>query len=298
MKISTRSSLALAAALFASLAVHAQEQPREQPNFQIEILTPRDGGPGLTLTNRSAKTLTACTIEFSVSFENGSPMRSEWDAPFLGVAPLKTGDSLSMPLPHEVGHPYPDKVVVIAGIWEDGETFGNADWVRVLLENRGLQRLRFNQATTLLQQGLDKDWTYDQFLDALKGMPDSGDQFGIRLNLETNPQLRNKPQQLTQVVHRLLDGLNRKYGAIQQAKPLPANPHADMDGLRILLHALGARFGVDEGLENGQDVAAVIDHTGEDVAQRGIVLGFAMPFQQHCGRHFDIPAQLFGGMTS
>ena len=34
----------------------------------------------------------------------------------------------------------------------------------------------------------------------------------------------------------------------------------------VLLHALGARFGVDEHLENGENVAAVIDHAGEDVA--------------------------------
>jgi hypothetical protein len=223
MKISARRSLVLAAVLLASVFVHAQQQPQEQPNFQIDILTPRDGGPGFTLTNRSAKTLAACTIEFSVSSENGKPMRDDWDALFLGVAPLKTGDGISMPLPHIEGHPYPDKVEVTAGIWESGESFGNQDWVKVIVSNRAWLRSQFNQATTLLQQGLDKDWTYDQFLDALKAMPDSGDFFGIRFNLEANPQLRDKPRLLVQFLHRLLDNLNRKYGPIQQANPLPAD---------------------------------------------------------------------------
>jgi hypothetical protein len=64
------------------------------------------------------------------------------------------------------------------------------------------------------------------------------------------------------------------------------------------LHALGARFGVNERFENGENVAAVIDHPGEDVTQRGVVLGFAMPLQQHRWRDLDIPAQLFSGMPA
>ena len=66
----------------------------------------------------------------------------------------------------------------------------------------------------------------------------------------------------------------------------------------ILLHALGARFGVNQRLENGQNVAAVIDHAREDIAQRRVALGFAMPLQQHRGRNLDIPAKLFGGMSA
>ena len=72
----------------------------------------------------------------------------------------------------------------------------------------------------------------------------------------------------------------------------------NMESSGFLLHALGARFGVDQGLENGENVAAVIDHAGEDVAQRGVALGFAMPLEQHRGRNLDIPAKLFGGMPA
>jgi hypothetical protein len=67
---------------------------------------------------------------------------------------------------------------------------------------------------------------------------------------------------------------------------------------RELLHALGARFSDDEGLENRKNVAAVVHHAREDVAQRGIALGFAMPLQEHRGRDLDIPAQFLGGMPA
>ena len=66
----------------------------------------------------------------------------------------------------------------------------------------------------------------------------------------------------------------------------------------ILLHALGARFGVDQSFEDGEHVPAVFHHAGEDIAQRGFALGLAMPFEQHRGRNFDVAAKLFGGVSA
>ena len=68
--------------------------------------------------------------------------------------------------------------------------------------------------------------------------------------------------------------------------------------MRRLLHALGARFGVDQSLEEGEDVAAVFDHARENVAQRGFALRLAVPFEQHRLRNFDVPAKLFGGVPA
>lgn len=65
-----------------------------------------------------------------------------------------------------------------------------------------------------------------------------------------------------------------------------------------LLHALGTGFGVDERFENGEDVAAVLHHSGEKIAQRRVVLGFAMPLQLYGGRNFNVPAKLFCGVTA
>ena len=68
--------------------------------------------------------------------------------------------------------------------------------------------------------------------------------------------------------------------------------------MRRLLHALGSRFGVDQSLEDGEDVASVFDHARENVAQRGFALRLAVPFEQHRLRNFDVPAKLFGGVAA
>jgi len=68
-------------------------------------------------------------------------------------------------------------------------------------------------------------------------------------------------------------------------------------GFDVLLHALGARFGIDENIENGQNVTAKIEHAREDVSQRRVALGFAVPLQQHRRWDFDIPPKLFRGMS-
>ena len=69
-------------------------------------------------------------------------------------------------------------------------------------------------------------------------------------------------------------------------------------GEKILLHALGARFGIDEGLKYCQHVAAVIEHPGKNIAQRRIALGFAVPLQKHCWWNFNVPPQFFGRVSA
>jgi hypothetical protein len=65
-----------------------------------------------------------------------------------------------------------------------------------------------------------------------------------------------------------------------------------------LLHALGARFGVDQGFKDGENVATVIDHAREDIPQQGLALGLAVPFEQHRWRDFDVAPELFGGVPA
>ena len=69
-------------------------------------------------------------------------------------------------------------------------------------------------------------------------------------------------------------------------------------GEKILLHALRARFGVDKGLKYRQHVAAVIEHPGKNIAQRGIALGFTVPLQKHRGWNFNVPPQFFGRVSA
>ncbi len=59
-----------------------------------------------------------------------------------------------------------------------------------------------------------------------------------------------------------------------------------------LLEALGAGVEADEGLEDSQHPAAILDHALKNISKAGLALRFAMPFGEHGGRHFNIAAQL------
>jgi hypothetical protein len=65
-----------------------------------------------------------------------------------------------------------------------------------------------------------------------------------------------------------------------------------------LLYADGTALEVYQGVENGQDVAAVLDHAVESIAKAGFALGFAMPFRQDVRRNVNIAAQFVGGMAA
>ena len=69
-------------------------------------------------------------------------------------------------------------------------------------------------------------------------------------------------------------------------------------GAEALLHALGARFGVDQGFEEREDVAAVFDHAGKDIAKGRFAFGLAMPFKQYRLGNFNVAAKLLSGMPA
>jgi hypothetical protein len=56
--------------------------------------------------------------------------------------------------------------------------------------------------------------------------------------------------------------------------------------------------GVDERVEDGEDVAAVLDDASENVAQLGLALGFAVPFGENGRRNFDVAAKALRRMTT
>ena len=72
----------------------------------------------------------------------------------------------------------------------------------------------------------------------------------------------------------------------------------EFDGIRGLLHALGARFGVNQDLEDGQNVPAIFHHSSEHIAHHGLTLGLAVPLQQNRLGHFNVAAKLLGGMPA
>ncbi len=75
-------------------------------------------------------------------------------------------------------------------------------------------------------------------------------------------------------------------------------PNRNRKGSLLLLHALGARFGVDQGFKEGEDMAAVFDHAGKDITQGRLALGLAMPFKQYRLGNFNVAAKLLSGMPA
>ena len=215
--------------LLAASAGHGQSPVATSPNFHVEIQPVGDRGPGFRVTNLSGKTVTACFIEISSSSDNRDRSKIDWDAIVQGMKSLEPGASISIPLPHAVGGPLPDKVEVVAGIWADGETFGSAELVRRILVNRGMRESDYDQAVTFLQQGLDANWTRDQYLAALKDMPNSGAFQMFKANLEKNEDLIDKPELLRRIVQRLMGAFEQDRDLLRQAKPregVAAKPQA------------------------------------------------------------------------
>lgn len=105
----------------------------------------------------------------------------EWDPiaqgrandPRLGPMELQPGDSVTLPLPHLLDNSLPDRVEIVAGIWSDGQTFGNAEWAKALLDRRAALVTAYEQAISILEQGLAQNWTRDQYSAALSSLPAS-----------------------------------------------------------------------------------------------------------------------------
>jgi len=165
--------------------------------------------------------------EFSVSSESKPQSKMNWDPLVQGrgepgrehPGPLEPGASLTMYLPHGVGGPLPDKVEVVAGIWEDGETFGQTVWVKTLLDNRALLTSAYEQAISLLQKGLDQNWTRNQYLVALDSKPNSLPMDSIRSTLEASPNWDQDPRPLQLAMKSLLAYFVQNLAVLRQAKP-------------------------------------------------------------------------------
>jgi hypothetical protein len=198
MKILAAALCVLNAGMLVSSGVHGQLPTVEQPRFQIEIQAAAEGGPRYTVTNLTGKTVTACVLELSSSSQSKGKSKTVWDALLQDELPIEPGASISRYLSHAVGGPLPDKVEVVAGVWADGETFGQFVWVENILETRAMRASEYDQAATMLRQGLDHNWTRDQYMQALNDKPSSGPIYAVRTTLVANQQFTEKPPVLSQ----------------------------------------------------------------------------------------------------
>ncbi len=219
MKIFAGAFCVLSVATLFSLPVHGQSAVIEPPKFQIEIQTAGDGSPKYIVTNLTGKTVTACAVRLSSSLEKGVSY-TLWDALVQDVRPIEPDASISQYLGHRVGGPLPDKVEVVAGVWVDGENFGDPDWVKAILKNRETLVVAYEQAITLLRQGLDQNWTRDQYLQALKDRPNQGPFYAIRSTVTANRNFDMQPRLSHRVMQLMLDSFLQKSDQLGRTKPI------------------------------------------------------------------------------
>ena len=205
MKILAPAICVLSVGALFSLLVHAQSAAIASSEFEIKIQTEQEGAPKYTVTNLTGKTVTACVVRLSSSFESNGQSRTVWDALVQNVPPIEPNTSISQFLAHRVGGPLPDKVEVVAGVWVDGETFGDPEWVNVILKGRESLVAAYDQAIALLREGMDQKWTRERYLQALNGKPNSAPFYGIRATLTANKNLNEQPQLSNQLMQKMLD---------------------------------------------------------------------------------------------
>jgi hypothetical protein len=219
MKILAAALSVLSAGILVSPPVHAQSQTVEQPRFQIDTQATGGGGPRYTVRNLTGKTVTACVLRFSSTSESKEQLRTVWDALVQNVPPIEPNANISQFLAHRVGGLLPDKVEVVAGVWVDGETFGDPQWVSVILKGRESLVAAYDQAMVLLRQGLDQNWTRDQYLRALGKKPNSLPIYAVRSTLVANQQFTEKPQLLRHTMQMMLESFVQKSDQIRKTKP-------------------------------------------------------------------------------
>lgn len=150
----------------------------DRPPVMFELETAGDHAGRILVTNAYQYPLTAVAIEISSGAEGKlGPQTDIFDA--------LTRSQLSSPPPrgltfvtsagHTVGKPIPNSTIA-AAIWEDGSTFGPNDVLNLILEGRRNTLIAFDRALSILQSGIDADWTSSRYLNALEGekQPDLG----------------------------------------------------------------------------------------------------------------------------
>jgi hypothetical protein len=211
---------------------HLPSHPRQssgQPNFRVEIHSITEHGPQIVLTNLTEEPLTACFLQISFWKEDRKPIGELWDAFLQNTSPIAKDGDVSLPLGHVVGQPLPDKVEVAAAVWADGTTFGSPDELKRILSNRAYRAHSLDRIISLLQTGIQQDWTRDQYLTALddKSRAISAEAYGLRSTLEANPNLDTKPRVRQKIIQTMLDSFSKERDLLRQSKPdfnTPINP--------------------------------------------------------------------------
>lgn len=121
-----------------------------------------------------------------------------------------------MNLMHIAGKPFPDKLKVVAGIWSDGQTFGDDVRVNAILKNRATYVSAYEQAIALLKEGIENSWTREQYLAAVDDKPVTLPISAIRSTFQGNQALNDRPQLAAKIAQRMLDHFQQE---LQRLRP-------------------------------------------------------------------------------
>jgi len=217
---------ALSASLFFAAAVPSRSQTAPASLFRIEIKTDTTAHPTFMVTNLSNKSLTACSFRFTVSSEGRPQGGMDWDAIVQDGGPLRPDRpvplepqaTMTLYRPHRVGGPVPDKVEAVAGIWSDGETFGDSKCVKTLLDGRTSTISAYERAISLFKKRLAEHWTSSQYLAALDTQLNATPSYAIRSTLQANTKRGEDPRSVQLAMHSLLEYFTQTLTPLRPAK--------------------------------------------------------------------------------
>lgn len=195
----------------------------EQQAFQVDLQPDIGNGPHFALRNFCDAPLTAIFLHIVSPDDARVEAGQLWDALMQRQPPVAKGGSASIQLVHRAGQPFTAKIDVGAAVWADGSTFGNPELVWHILANRAVDMRSCDWAISLLQQGLQQNWTRDQYVAALDQKKKEGLVSGfldtsIRGNLQRNPIL-DSAGGLPQVLQRMTETFAQKRDLLRQSKP-------------------------------------------------------------------------------
>jgi len=218
MKTLAAAFCALTIAMLSASAL-SQQGATEGPEFRVEI-HPGERGPSYTITNLSGKSASALVLEVSSSAQPARKVNKVWDSILESHRPLEPGAGLSRPVYELAFSPVPDRIRVIAAVWTDGETFGERAVVNSILNKRVLRAGEYEDAAGILQQGVDQNWTRDQYEQAFRDKPDNGAVYTVRTALSATQQTARTPEEFTQVMRTMLTTFRKLSNQLRQVKPL------------------------------------------------------------------------------
>ena len=219
MKIFAAAICALNIAMFFPSALYPQ-RAIERNEFRVEIHPAPKGGPSCTVTNLSDKPVWALVLEISSSSQPARKANKVWDTLLDGRPPVEPGAGISRPVWEFAFSPQPDQIKVIAAVWTDGQTFGAPASVNIILNVRTARAAEYEDAASILQQGLNQNWTRDQYQQAFRDKPDTGAVYTVRTALSAALQTAQTPQDFTHTMQFLLTSFQQLSKQLRKVKPI------------------------------------------------------------------------------